>query len=144
MPDWVNTAFQEYQKRLPHDYRLELIEVPTAKRAKQDNSQQCMQQEAEAIVKVLPSKVFVIALCVKGKSFSTEQLAQKLQSFHDESQDIAIVVGGPDGLANEILSRAQQHWSLSSLTLPHPLVRVLLAEQIYRSWSILAGHPYHR
>ncbi|MCL4128444.1 UNVERIFIED_CONTAM: hypothetical protein GTU68_041739 [Idotea baltica] len=122
MPDWVEAGCNEYLKRLPSELNLEIIELPLA----------------------IGEHDHVIALDVLGKPWSTEQLAEKLQHWQLSGDNFSLLVGGPDGLAPECLKRANSKWSLSALTLPHPLVRILLVEQIYRAGTINAGHPYHR
>jgi 23S rRNA (pseudouridine1915-N3)-methyltransferase len=101
-------------------------------------------REGELILKVIPTGDKVIALDVEGKRFATAQLAQKLEAWQMSGDNYSIVIGGPDGLCGACLARADQRWSLSDLTLPHPLVRVMLAEQLYRAWTITINHPYHR
>lgn len=144
MPHWVQEGFSEYQKRLPNNYQLILKEIPAEKRLKNPDLQSLMEKESEKLLASCPPHSFKIALDRQGKTISSPQLAQSLQNWHDESQDIAILVGGPEGISAPILSKTDQIWSLSELTLPHPLVRVLVAEQIYRAFSILSNHPYHR
>lgn len=144
MPRWVEEAFGDYQKRLPKDFSLELIEVVPAQRPKNYSIEQVMKKEAQAIAARLTGKEWLVALEVKGKAWSTEQLAQASEQWKYTGQDVALIVGGPDGLDPELSAKADQKWSLSNLTLPHPLVRVLLAEQLYRAWSIQVGHPYHK
>lgn len=142
MPAWVNTGFAEYAKRLPADYRLQLLEIPSQKRTKTSVTTQVLQQEGEKLLAAAQAPI--IALDRQGITLSTAQLAKYLQQWHDGSQNPSFLAGGPEGLAPACLQRAAQIWSLSALTFPHPLVRVILAEQIYRAWSILAHHPYHR
>ena len=144
MPSWVEQGMAEYAKRLPSDCALELVEIVPGHRAKNTPKEKAMQQEAQTILKALRPQDHVVALDVLGKSWSTEQLAEQLNGWRMQGGDVALIVGGPDGLTAEVLSLAKQRWSLSALTLPHPLVRVLLAEQLYRAWSILQGHPYHK
>lgn len=144
MPDWVNKAYTEYAKRLPREYNLQLIEVAAQKRAKNSNIEQLMQREGEEILMHIQANHFVIALDVRGQMFDTPALAQQLYRWQHAGRDISMIIGGPDGLAHSCLARAQLRWSLSHLTLPHPLVRIVVIEQLYRAWSILAGHPYHR
>lgn len=144
MPAWVEQGFSEYAKRLPADCAIELVEIAPGHRAKNTSKEKAMAQEAQAILKALRPQEHVVVLDVLGKSWSTEQLAAELQGWRMLGCDIALIVGGPDGLTEEIRALAKQRWSLSALTLPHPLVRVLLAEQLYRAWSILQGHPYHK
>lgn len=143
MPDWVTNTYAEYTKRLPRDYSIELIEIPALKRSGTDIST-ILKKEAKAILAQINPSDYVVILDVKGQNWSTEQLADKLKAWHDQSQTVVFIVGGPEGLDEACLKRANQRWSLSNLTFPHPLVRVILAEQLYRAWSIVANHPYHR
>jgi len=144
MPQWVTTAFQEYQKRLPKQCQLELVEIPAKHRGKNADTARILRDEARSIMQSIGPKVQLIVLDRKGKAVSTETMAKDLQRWIDDNQDIALVIGGPEGVAPELLATAKQKWSLSAMTFAHPLVRVMIAEQVYRSWSILAGLPYHR
>lgn len=144
MPDWVESGCNEYLKRLPPELRIEVVELPLGKRGKGADIQRAILREGEAMLKAIGERDHVIALEVQGKPWSTEDLAVNLQHWQGFGDNVSLLVGGPDGLAPACLARADGHWSLSALTLPHPLVRVLLAEQLYRAWSINAGHPYHR
>lgn len=152
MPDWVEQGFAEYVKRLPPECTLELIEIEPARRGKSRGKaagsvalrDRLRADEGDRLLKAIPADALVVALDVSGRSWSTEQLADRLRDWMASGRDIALLVGGADGLSADCLARADLRWSLSPLTFPHPLVRVMLAEQIYRAWSILAGHPYHR
>jgi len=144
MPAWVTTGFQEYAKRLPADCRLELVEIPPGHRGKGADVQRAIEKESRQILAALGKDERVVALDVEGRQWSTEQLAGSIGEWQMGGQNVALLVGGPDGLSAECLARAQQRWSLSNLTYPHPLVRVILSEQIYRAWSLLNNHPYHR
>lgn len=144
MPDWVEASCNEYLKRLPPELRIEVVELPLGKRGKGADIQRAILREGEAMLKAIGERDQVIALEVQGKSWSTGDLAVNLQHWQGSGDNVSLLVGGPDGLAPACLARADSRWSLSALTLPHPLVRVLLAEQLYRAWSINAGHPYHR
>jgi len=144
MPAWVEQGYQEYAKRLPHDCSLELVELNPGHRGKNTSKEKAMHQEAEALKKAIRPQDHVVALDVKGKPWSTEQLAGNLADWRMQGGDVALLIGGPDGMTADVLALAKQRWSLSNLTLPHPLVRVLMAEQLYRAWSILQGHPYHK
>ncbi|MFZ5698322.1 MAG: 23S rRNA (pseudouridine(1915)-N(3))-methyltransferase RlmH [Pseudomonadota bacterium] len=144
MPGWVNEGFAEYAKRLADDIRLELVEISAGKRMKTSDLARVKEAEGERMLAVLRSDDRVVALDVCGKAHSTASLAGELRRTLPEGRDIALLVGGPDGLADCALARAQERWSLSPLTLPHPLVRIVVAEQVYRCWSLLRGHPYHR
>lgn len=144
MPTWVNTGFKEYQKRLSVPLSLELIEIPLQKRGKNVDIPRLMQQEGEQMLKHIRSQDFVIALDVQGKTWSTEKLAENIDTWLMEYQTVCLLIGGPEGLAKKCFARANLKWSLSDLTLPHPLVRIIVSEQIYRAQSISLGHPYHR
>ena len=144
MPSWVVEGYREYTKRLPRECSLQLVEIPPAKRHKSLSAKQARQQEGQAILAALPKDCSVVALDVRGKPWSTETLAAQLDNWLVSGRDVALLVGGPDGLSDACLERADQRWSLSRLTYPHPLVRIVLAEQLYRAWTITTGHPYHR
>ncbi|AHK15026.1 MAG: 23S rRNA (pseudouridine(1915)-N(3))-methyltransferase RlmH [Thalassolituus sp.] len=144
MPAWVEQGYAEYAKRLPADCALELVEIAPGHRAKNTSKEKAMQQEAEALIKAIRPSDHVVALAVEGKPWTTPQLASELENWRMQGGDVALLIGGPDGMTDEIMRLAKQRWSLSNLTLPHPLVRVLLAEQLYRAWTILQGHPYHK
>jgi len=144
MPDWVEAGVAEYRKRLPPEIDFDIREIALAKRGKNADIARAIAQEGEAMLNAIPARDHVIALDVKGKSYSTEQFAALLAEWQMSGDHVSLLVGGPDGLANACLERAQARWSLSALTLPHPLVRVLVAEQLYRAWTINNNHPYHR
>ena len=144
MPGWVEQGVQEYSKRLPAEFSFSCTEVPLGRRGKNTDPVQAMKQEADALMAKIGKNDYVIALDVRGKVLSTEDMAGRISAIRDEGRHISLLVGGPDGLTQECLQRADERWSLSALTLPHPLVRIVIAEQIYRVWSIIAGHPYHR
>ena len=144
MPAWVSQGFQDYAKRLPRECALQLVEIPLSKRRKSLTSEQAAVEEGQQLLAALPKDCTVIALDVRGKSWSTEELAVRLQDWLGSGRDVALLIGGPDGLSADCLERASLKWSLSALTYPHPLVRVILAEQLYRAWTITTGHPYHR
>ncbi|MEN8214610.1 MAG: 23S rRNA (pseudouridine(1915)-N(3))-methyltransferase RlmH [Pseudomonadota bacterium] len=144
MPAWVATAYGEYAKRLPRECSLHLVEIPAAHRGKSSSTEKIKQQECKHIQGAIPKGATVVALDEHGKAWSTRQLSAQLANWLQQGPDIALLVGGADGLSAECLQQARLKWSLSPLTLPHPMVRVLLAEQLYRAWSLLQGHPYHR
>lgn len=144
MPAWVNQGIAEYTKRLPRELNLVWREIPLAKRGRDASAQQWRAAEGEQILKAIAPGERVIALAVDGKRLSTDQLAQNLSAWQLSGDNYSVLIGGPDGLSPACLARAEQCWSLSDLTLPHPLVRVLLAEQLYRAWTITVNHPYHR
>jgi 23S rRNA (pseudouridine1915-N3)-methyltransferase len=144
MPAWVSQGVTEYSKRLPRELKPAWREIPVARRGKDAAAQQLCAAEGEQILKAMPPGERVIALDVAGKRVSTGQLARELESWQMSGDNYSFLIGGPDGLSPACLARADQCWSLSDLTLPHPLVRVLLAEQLYRAWTITVNHPYHR
>jgi 23S rRNA (pseudouridine1915-N3)-methyltransferase len=144
LPDWINEGFREYQKRLRGPLVLELLEIPIATRRGGDNPQRAIDREGETMLAALGRDDYVVALEVTGTPMTTEQLKVWLAERLRDGRPLALLIGGPDGLSGSCRSRANQTWSLSPLTLPHALVRVVLAEQIYRGMSMLAGHPYHR
>jgi 23S rRNA (pseudouridine1915-N3)-methyltransferase len=144
MPRWVNEAWQEYSRRMPPGLALNLREIPLSKRGKNADTARMVKAESEALLAAMPAHSKAIALDVKGKGWSTEQLAANLEDWMRDGRDVGFMIGGPDGLGPEALSRAEERWSLGPLTLPHPLVRVVLAEQLYRAWTITQNHPYHR
>lgn len=144
MPRWVTEGYEEYARRLPAQCRLTLVELALPKRGKQANVTRLIQAEGEKMLAAIPKGAFVVALDERGKSWNTKQLAQEMDTWMHSGQAIALLVGGPDGLADACKARADKTWSLSALTLPHPLVRIVVAEQIYRAWTVLQGHPYHR
>jgi 23S rRNA (pseudouridine1915-N3)-methyltransferase len=144
MPAWVSQGIAEYSKRLPRDLQPVWREIALARRGKDSAAPQLCAAEGERILKAVAPGERVIALDVAGKRLSTEQLAQELARWQMSGDNFSFLIGGPDGLSPACLARADQRWSLSDLTLPHPLVRVLLAEQLYRAWTITVNHPYHR
>ncbi|MES9899381.1 MAG: 23S rRNA (pseudouridine(1915)-N(3))-methyltransferase RlmH [Sedimenticola sp.] len=144
MPRWVQEGYQEYAKRMPQECSLQLVEIAPGHRGKSADVARTVRDEGERMLKAIPRNCRVVALDVKGKAWSTEQLSSQLGGWMGEGQDLALLVGGPEGLAAECLQRADNRWSLSPLTMPHPLVRVVVAEQLYRAWSLLRNHPYHR
>lgn len=144
LPDWVNSGFLEYQKRLRTPLVLELREIALATRGAGDDPQRAVQREGADMLAAIGRDDYVVALEITGKPMSTEQLSAWLAERLRDARPLALLIGGPDGLAKTVLERADQTWSLSPLTLPHALVRVVVAEQIYRAMSLAAGHPYHR
>ena len=144
MPPWIDEGVKEYCKRMPSQCEIVVKALPLPKRTKNPDIPRLMKQELVSIQAAIPANAHVIALCVEGKRISTHTLSEQLQVFHDDNQDIVFLIGGPDGLHEDAVLQANARWSLSDLTLPHPLVRVLLTEQLYRAWTLLIGHPYHR
>jgi len=144
MPRWVQDGYGEYAGRMPPECRLQLVEISARHRGKNADIARITRDEGRAMLDAIPRDGRVIALEVKGRAWSTEDLARQLENWMASGQDVSLLVGGPEGLSTECRERADQQWSLSPLTLPHPLVRVVVAEQLYRAWSILRNHPYHR
>ena len=143
MPDWVTAGFTEYQRRFPKEIPLELIEIPAGKRGKNADIAHILQKEGE-LTMAAAGKSRIVTLDIPGKPWTTEQLAQQLEVWKQDGRDVALLIGGPEGLSPECKAAAEQSWSLSPLTLPHPLVRIVVAESLYRAWSITTNHPYHR
>jgi 23S rRNA (pseudouridine1915-N3)-methyltransferase len=143
-PGWVDAAFIEYAARLPRQWQFRLHAIAAAQRAKAASGGDARVAEGEKILAKLKPAEFVVVLDEHGTQFSSAELATKIGDWQTVGQDVAFVIGGPDGLSENCLQRGNLRWSLSKLTLPHGLARVLFAEQIYRAWSLNAGHPYHR
>ena len=144
MPDWVENGCNEYGKRMPPELCIQLIEIPLGSRGKSQSNTKAIESEGQALLKAIGKRDFVIALHVLGKTMSTETLATQLSHWQMDGRDVSLLIGGPDGLSESCLARADMRWSLSDLTLPHPLMRIVLMEQLYRAWTINANHPYHR
>lgn len=144
MPAWVQQGYGEYAQRIKGDFSLALQEIPAAKRSKGATVARMMDEEAERLLAARPRDARLVALDGGGRAWSTEQLAAQLERWSVDGRELAFAVGGPDGHGRAVLDAAEARWSLSPLTFPHPLVRVLLAEQLYRALTILRGHPYHR
>jgi 23S rRNA (pseudouridine1915-N3)-methyltransferase len=144
MPRWVEDGWQEYARRMPAELPLELVEIPLHTRGKNADVARLMRQEGEAMLARVQPGERIVTLEVEGRAWSTGQLASELQRWRLEARNVNLMVGGPEGLADEVRARSEQRWSLSPLTLPHPLVRILLGEQLYRAWTLLSGHPYHK
>ncbi|QOR39331.1 23S rRNA (pseudouridine(1915)-N(3))-methyltransferase RlmH [Billgrantia diversa] len=144
MPGWVSEGVEEYRKRLPRDFALEVEEIAPGQRGKNSDTARAVALEAKRIRERLRGDELTVALEVDGKNWSTERLAREAETWRHEGRDVVLLVGGPDGLAPELSATADRRWSLSPLTLPHPLVRVIVAEQLYRAWTLMVGHPYHR
>lgn len=144
MPEWVQRGYDEYASRLPQDCRLVLKEVAAGKRLRNSDTRKIVREEGERMLAAVENQTYIVALDERGACWSTEQLAGSLQKWLENYRQVALLVGGPEGLAPQIRARADEIWSLSKLTFPHPVVRVLVAEQIYRAYSVLNNHPYHR
>ena len=139
---WVKLAIEEYKKRLPRNFTFEFVYISPSSRS--SNSEIRMREEGERLIKTIPKQTYLVSLEVTGKPLSTEALVKKMTYFQEESPKVAIAIGGADGLSSDVVDRSKESWSLSALTLPHQVVKVVLAEQIYRGWTILQRHPYHR
>lgn len=144
MPDWVEAATAEYGARMPPHCALRIIGVPAGKRGKGADLGRVTRDEGERLLDATPKDARIVALDVRGESVATDKLALRLQEWLAGGRDVAFWIGGPEGLSADCLARADWRWSLSPLTFAHPVVRVILAEQLYRAWSIVAGLPYHR
>lgn len=144
MPAWVKAGFAEYASRLPRECALELIEIPAAKRGRRMVVERMLREEGERMLAAVPRGARIVALDTAGRQWDTKELARALGTWLHAGRDVALLVGGPEGLDAACRARAEQTWSLSRLTFPHPLVRVVVAEQLYRAWSMLHNHPYHR
>ena len=143
-PGWVAEGFGEYRKRLSHWLPLDLVEVEPGLRGKGRDAVRAMQDEGARVLAAIPKNAHVVVLDGRGKAHSSEQLAQRLEHWRGQGRDLAFLIGGPEGHAADVLARADEHWSLGPLTLPHMLVRLVVAEQVYRAAAVLANHPYHR
>jgi 23S rRNA (pseudouridine1915-N3)-methyltransferase len=143
MPNWVDFGYNEYAKRMPPELKVELVEIPINVKGR-NPANQAIENQGQALLRNIQPQDFVVALDVLGKSQSTEKLASQLANWQMNGQNICLLIGGPDGLSSDCLNRANMKWSLSDLTMPHPLVRILVMEQLYRAWTINNNHPYHR
>ena len=144
MPRWVNEAWTEYSRRMPPGLTLSLREINLAKRGKNADTKRLTAVESAALYDAMPKRARIVALDVQGQAWSTEKLAANLEEWMGDGRAVGFMIGGPDGIAADIMQKADNRWSLGPLTLPHPLVRVVLAEQLYRAWTITQNHPYHR
>tara|TARA_B100000700_G_scaffold88342_2_gene99548 strand:+ start:1618 stop:2088 length:471 start_codon:yes stop_codon:yes gene_type:complete len=144
MPAWVSSGFEEYQKRFPRDMSLDLIEITPQKRGKKAELGKIKNQEGEALLAAVPKGNRIVTLEVHGRPWTTPQLAQQMAGWQMDGRNVSLLIGGPEGLSDACLAAAEQRWSLSPLTLPHPIVRVIVAESLYRAWSLNNNHPYHR
>jgi 23S rRNA (pseudouridine1915-N3)-methyltransferase len=144
MPSWISQGYEDYARRLPRECTLRLVEIPLGRRSRTQSSAPAVEEESRRMLAAVPERSLVVVLDVGGSTWDTPALATRLQEWLLSGRDIVLLVGGPDGLSGDCLRRADLRWSLSALTLPHALVRVVLAEQLYRAWTIISGHPYHR
>ena len=144
MPAWVEQGYQEYARRFSADMPLQLTEIPAQKRGKNADIKRILQKEGEQTLSAIPKGNRIVTLEVTGRPWDTPQLAGKMQQWQMDGRDVSLLIGGPEGLAPECIAASEQKWSLSALTLPHPLVRIIVAESLYRAWSLNNNHPYHR
>lgn len=144
MPAWVEQGYNEYSRRFPHDMPLQLTEITAGKRGKNADIARILQKEGELTLAAIPKGNRIVTLEVTGKPWDTPQLAQNMAKWQMDGRDVSLLIGGPEGLAPECIQASEQKWSLSALTLPHPLVRIVVAESLYRAWSLNNNHPYHR
>lgn len=144
MPDWVQMGFMTYLQRFPKAMPLELIEVPAGKRRKNNEVKRLLDKEGEAMLASIEKNSRIVCLDILGQPWDTAKLVKRLNCWKQDGRDISLLIGGPEGLSTSCKAAAEENWSLSALTLPHPLVRILVAESLYRAWSITANHPYHR
>jgi len=143
-PAWVAQGFAEYQKRLSHWLLLDLIEIEPGLRGKGRDASRAMQEEGARVLEAVPKNGCVVALDGRGRQHTSEQFAQRLEHWRGQGRDLAFLIGGPEGHADDVMQRSDETWSLGPATLPHMLVRLLVAEQLYRAAAMLANHPYHR
>lgn len=144
MPDWVQTGFTEYLRRFPKDMPFELVEIPAGKRSKNADIKRILEKEGEMMLAAAGKGNRIVTLDIPGQPWDTPHLAVQLERWKQDGRDVSLLIGGPEGLAPACKAAAEQSWSLSTLTMPHPLVWVLVAESLYRAWSITTNHPYHR
>jgi 23S rRNA (pseudouridine1915-N3)-methyltransferase len=142
-PSWVDDAVKSYAGRLPPAWRFTVDTLPPAKRSKSDRSMRAREEEGAAILRQVDDE-FVVLLDERGRPLSSLELAERVEHWQHDGRNLCFVIGGPDGVAGTVRDRADFSWSLSRLTLPHGLARILCVEQLYRAWSLTAGHPYHR
>ena len=144
MPSWVEQGYDEYAKRMPRECELVLKEVAPGKRTKNSDVARIVRDEGERMLVAIPQGSHIVTLDIPGKPWTTPELSDAMKRWLESGQNVALLVGGPEGLADSAKKLARESWSLSKLTFPHPLVRIVVAEQLYRAWSILNNHPYHR
>jgi len=144
MPGWVQQGYDEYAKRMPRECELVLKEIPAGKRSKNSDVARIVRDEGERMLAAMPQQAHRVTLDIPGKPWTTADLAVAMQRWLAGGQPVALMIGGPEGLADSVKAAANESWSLSNLTFPHPLVRIVVAEQLYRAWSLIHNHPYHR
>jgi 23S rRNA (pseudouridine1915-N3)-methyltransferase len=143
-PSWVDAAFENYLQRLPRQWQFRVDLIATAPRSKKSDAKSAMNVEGRKVLAKIKAPECVIVLDEGGKEFSSQELAARLKDWQSDGRDLTFLIGGPDGVSEDCMARADLRWSLSRLTLPHGLARVLFAEQLYRAWCLSTGHPYHR
>ena len=143
-PSWVDSAFENYLQRLPRQWQFRLYLIATARRSKNSSAETAKIAEGHKVLAKIKASEYVVVLDESGKEFSSQEFASRLNDWQSDGRDLTFVIGGPDGISEACMDRADLRWSLSRLTLPHGLARVLFAEQLYRAWSLTTGHPYHR
>lgn len=144
MPTWIQTGLSDYTKRFPKDLQFEVVEIPAGKRGKNADVTRILEKESELMLSAVNKGDHIVTLDIPGVLWDTPKLAQQIDGWKNLGNDVCFLIGGPEGLGPSCKAAAKQSWSLSPLTLPHPLVRVIVAESLYRAWSITANHPYHR
>lgn len=144
MPAWVTQGFEQYTRRFPRDLPFNLVEIAAGKRGKNADIARILDKEGEQLLNAIPKGSRIVTLEVEGKAHDTPALAKRLEHWQHDGRDVALLVGGPEGLSPACIQASEEKWSLSALTLPHPLVRIFLAESLYRAWSLNNNHPYHR
>lgn len=144
MPSWVQEAVNEYSKRMPSHCRIEIKELQAEHRGKNADLKRLLESEGDSILQAIPAGCHVVALDRIGKQLDTQAVSAHMQNWMSDGKDVALIIGGPEGLSRQVVQKSDMVWSLSALTFAHPLVRVILAEQLYRAWTILDHHPYHR
>lgn len=144
MPAWVTTGYEEYARRLPPDMPLQLHEIMPGKRTKKANIARITDQEGEQMLQSVNKGARIVTLEVDGRPWDTSKLAERMRHWQHDGRDVSFLVGGPEGLAPACQQASEEKWSLSPLTLPHPMVRIIIAEALFRAWSLNNNHPYHR
>lgn len=144
MPDWVSVGFNEYARRMPPDMPLQLTEIVAGKRGKKANIARITELEGEQMLAQVNKGSRIVTLEVGGKPWPTAKLAERMTHWQHDGRDVSFLIGGPEGLSPDCLQASEEKWSLSPLTLPHPMVRIILAEALFRAWSLNNNHPYHR
>ena len=142
MPGWIDAGFEDYRRRLPREWGFELKKIPTSNRGL-SNPERSLAVEGERLLAALPKRSYALALDVHGECWNTEAVAAQIEKWQAWGRDVALMIGGPNGLSPACIERADKLWSLSRLTIPHALVRVIVVEQLYRAWTVMCHHPYH-